>query len=62
MSRHILHNYIVADIIGTNVKNYNYVEPFIIVYKLEEREFDSLCGRWDFSLTSNFRPHYGPRL
>jgi hypothetical protein len=29
-------------------------------YTPEGRGFDSRWGHWDFSLTSSFRPHYGP--
>jgi hypothetical protein len=29
-------------------------------YKPEGRGFDSRWCHWDFSLTSSFRPHYGP--
>jgi len=43
MSCHILHNYIVTDIIRTNINSFNYDEPFIIVYNPEEREFDYRC-------------------
>jgi hypothetical protein len=29
-------------------------------YKLECRRFDPRWYHWNFSLTSSFRPHYGP--
>jgi len=34
------------------------VEP--LRYKSEGRGFDAQWCHWNFSLTSSFRPHYGP--
>ena len=34
------------------------VDP--LCYKPEGRGFDSQMGPWNFSITSSFRPHYGP--